>query len=238
MVVAKLIESYDSAHSSPGNKVKPRQLDYKPQWKSGTKDSPKQDKGKNEGVPKSRSEETKPLSEVVCYRCNKKGHLARNCTTTTFHAQEKADEENQCLFAEGEVNGQPVGRIRLDSGASRTIVNRRLISPTDIGEKSIVVTFGNGTFSEYPLATITVKIDGEEYYLEAAVVQDLVEEALLGRDVPFCKHMVKCLLQEEQMELLQQLAKHHQIQLEERPKESGEALAVVTRAQKKRVESQ
>ena len=28
--VAKLIESYDSAHSSPGNKVKPRQLDYKP----------------------------------------------------------------------------------------------------------------------------------------------------------------------------------------------------------------
>ena len=53
-----------------------------------------------------------------------------------------------------------------------------------------------------PIATIMVRIDDEEYCLEAAVVQDLVEEVLLGRDVPLCKHMVKCLPQEEQMDLL------------------------------------
>ena len=45
------------------------------------------------------------------------------------------------------------------------------------------------------------------------VVQDLVEEVLLGRDVPLCKHMVKHLSQEEQMQLLQQLAEHHKIHL-------------------------
>ena len=82
-------------------------------------------------------------------------------------------------------------------------MNRSLISHMDIGEKFIVVTFVNGTFGEYPLATISVKIDNEEYCLEAAVVQDLVEEVLLGRYVPLCKHMVKHLPQNEQMELLQ-----------------------------------
>ena len=54
-----------------------------------------------------------------------------------------------------------------------------------------------------------------------------MEEVLLGRDVPLCKHMVKLLPQDQQMGLLQELAEHHKIYLEERPKESSEALAVV-----------
>ena len=224
--VAKLIEAYDSAHSPVGHKGKIRPQDYKPQWKSDSRDG-KQGKWK-EGSPRSG-----PGEPIVCYKCNKKGHMARNCTTKTLHVQEKEEKNVPCRFVDGEVNGQPVTRIQLDSGASRTIVNRSLISPTDIGEKSIVVTFGNGTCGEYPLATINVKIDDEEYCLEAAVVQDLVEEVLLGRDVPLCKHLVKRLPQEEQMELLQQLAKDNKIQLEDRRKEDDRALAVVTRAQKR-----
>ena len=56
------------------------------------------------------------------------------------------------LFGEGEVNGQHIKRIQIDSGASRTVVKRSLISPSDIGEETIVVTFGNGTSGEYPLS--------------------------------------------------------------------------------------
>ena len=103
------------------------------------------------------------------------------------------------MFGEGEVNGQPVRRIQIDIGASKTVVNWSLISPADIGKESIVVTFGNGTSGEYPLAPIRVKID-EEYCVKVAVVQDLAEEVLLGRDVPLQKHMVKHLPQEGQME--------------------------------------
>ena len=66
--VAKLIESYDSAHSPPGNSGKTHYQDYKPQWKSNTKDSLKQGKLKNEGLPRSRPGEMKPLSEIVCYK--------------------------------------------------------------------------------------------------------------------------------------------------------------------------
>ena len=129
--VAELIEAelIESDHIPQGNKVSTRQPDYRPHWKPGTKDSPKPDQGKNEGLPSSRLRETKPLLEIVCYKCNKKGHMARNCTAKTFHALEKADRSNQCFFAEGEVNGWPVGRIQVDSWASRTIVNRSLVSP-------------------------------------------------------------------------------------------------------------
>ena len=81
-------------------------------------------------------------------------------------------------------------------------------------------------------------IDNEEYCVEAEVVQDLVEEVLLGRDVPLCKHMVKRLPREEQMGLLRQLARDNRIQLEGRPKENSTALVVVKRAQKKRAQSQ
>ena len=228
--VARLIEAYDSAHTSTGNRGKAPPQDYKPRWKS---DSKERDRWKKEGPQRNGSGERKPPAEIICYKCNKKGHLARNCTTKTLHVQE--EKNNPSVFVEGEVNGQPVSRIQLDSGASRTVVRRNLISPTDIGERSIVVTFGNGTCGEYPLATISVKVDEQEYRLEAAVVQDLAEEVLLGRDVPLYKHMVKRLSQEEKVELLQQLAKETGVTLgvvqsEERP-EKEKALAIMTRAQ-------
>ena len=73
--VATLIEAYDSAHNSTGNRVKTRPQDYKPQRKSDSKDL-KQGKWKKEGPPRSGPGETKSLAEIVCYKCNKIGHLA------------------------------------------------------------------------------------------------------------------------------------------------------------------
>ena len=98
-------------------------------------------------------------------------------------------------------------------------MSRSLISPTDIREKSIVVIFGNGTSGQYLVATINVKIDEEEYCLRVVVVPNLVKEVLLGRDIPLCKHLVRCLPREEQIELLQQLARDNEVQVEERPME-------------------
>ena len=87
------------------------------------------------------------------------------------------------------------------------MVNRRLISPADIAEETIVVTFGIGASSEYPLAPGRVKIDEKEYCVKAAILQDFSEEILLVRDVPLHEHMVKYLPRGEQMELLCQLAR-------------------------------
>ena len=110
------------------------------------------------------------------------------------------------MYEKGEVNEQPVKRIQLDSVASISVVNRHLISPTDIGEETIAVTFGNGALGECLLAPVRVKIEEEEYCVKPAIVQDLAEEVLLGRDLPLHKHIVKCLPRGEHMELLHQLA--------------------------------
>ena len=160
--VAELIELYNSAHNSntQGNRKQP--LDPKSTPKTSTKELA----GKPRGERWARNNystvrEKKPLAEVVCFKCGKKGHLARNCTEKTFHAQGVTEKVG--LFGEGEVNGRHVRRIQIDIGASRTVVKRSLISPSDIREESIVVTFGNGTSGEYPLAPVRVKIDDEEY---------------------------------------------------------------------------
>ena len=58
--------------------------------------------------------------------------------------------------------------------------------------------------------------------MKAAVVQDLVEEVLLGRDVPLHKHMVKRLPRGEQMDLMRQL----KVQLEEKPEDKDCPLGV------------
>ena len=102
------------------------------------------------------------------------------------------------------------------------MVNMSLISPADIREESIVVTFGNGASDEYPLAPIRVKFDGEEYCVKAAIVHDLVEEVLLGRDVPLHKHMVKRLPRREQMDLLRQ----SEVQLKEKPEDKDFPLGI------------
>ena len=112
------------------------------------------------------------MSEIQCYKCQNKGHFAKNCMDKTYRIQE--GRKDSTLMGEGQVTGKPT-RMQIDNGASRTVVNRDLISPADIEEETIVITFGNRATGEYPLASIKVKMDVEEYQVKAAVVRDLAE---------------------------------------------------------------
>ncbi len=136
--------------------------------------------------------------------------MARHCTEQNLRVREES--EKIITFGEGKVNGQ---RIQIDSGASRTVVDRRLVPFEEIGKETITVTFGNGNSGEYPLAPVRVTFDGEEYNVKAVVVQGLPEDVLLGRDVPLHKHIVKRLPKKDQVELLKQLARDHQVTLED-----------------------
>ena len=62
--------------------------------------------------------------------------------------------------------------------------------------------------------------------MKAAIVQDLGEEALLGRDVPLHKHMVKRLPRGLQMELLHQLARDNKVKLKEKPEDKDWSLGI------------
>ena len=179
--VAELMESYETAHSRGSEKTRPKQ-DYKTSFK------PKEYHKKSEGSNGHGKKKTFP-GDRTCFKCNRKGHIARDCTEKNLQVQERTKEV--IWYGEGRVNGRFVRRIQIDSGASRTVVDRRLVSSKDIGEESISVTFGNGTSGEYPLATVKIAFDGEEYQVRAAVVQGLAEDVLLGRDVPLHRHIAR-----------------------------------------------
>ena len=234
--VAQLIESYDSAHtrSITVSERSRSQSDYRHQQKTGTPSKDASHQRRNAGST-NKPRERKPLAEIICHKGEKKGHIARNCPAKSLRVKEEL--EQVLLFGEGEVNGQPVQRIQIDSGASRTVVDRRLVPVKDIGDETITVTFGNGTSGEYPLAPVRVTFDGDEYEVKAAVVQGLTEDVLLGRDVPLHKHMVSRLPRGEQMDLLRQLAEKHHVQIQE-TKEEETAMAVMTRSQKQRMDQQ
>ena len=223
--VAALLESYDSAHARPvktgtcnpqqDQKHTPRSSNWK--RSNGTKPTPPKEKKKS-------------LADIVCFKCNKKGHVARDCPEKTYRVREET--ERRRLRGEGTVNGQGVKRIQIDTGASRTIVDKRFVRAEDLKKDKIRVTFGNQSSGEYPLANVRIIFDNEEYCVEAAVVENLAEDVLLGQDVPLHKHMVKRLSKEEQVELLHQLKKDNEDQAEESVE--GEILMAKTRAMRKK----
>ena len=226
--VAKLIESYDSAYNQSGRRRRNYREEYKPPGKTPSQEPSPVSKPTGDQTQWNR--ENRPMSSVTCFKCNKKGHYTRNCPEKNLRVQEGKSKGG--LYTEGEINGRLVKRIQIDSGASRTVVKRSLISPADIDGESIKVTFGNGTSGEYPLASVRVKLDNEEYQVNAAIVHDLAEEVLLGRDVPLHKHIVRCLPKEEQMDLLCQIVRENKEVLRSE-ENTGTALSVMTRAQKR-----
>ena len=222
--VASLLESYDSAHARP---VKTGGRHPQQDQKFITRSS---NWKRSNGQKPAPSKEKTPLADIVCFKCNKKGHVARDCPEKTYRAREET--ERRRLRGEGVINGREVKRIQIDTGASRTIVDRRLVQVKDLKEDRIKVIFGNQSSGEYPLADVRIIFDKEEYLVEAAVVENLAEDVLLGQDIPLHKHMVKRLDRKEQLELLCQLKEDiSEDQLE------GEALAVKTRAMRKQQET-
>ena len=79
--VAELIEAYDSAHA----RVNVEKTKF-----STTRPTPTRDwsgRGRRDGTG-----QKKPLAEIVCFKCNRKGHLARACTKKSLHVQEECDK--------------------------------------------------------------------------------------------------------------------------------------------------
>ena len=82
--IAKLIESYDSGRA--------RTSVEKPKFHSTARPTTTRDlsnQWRRNGDISQAPKEKKPLSEMVCFKCNKKRHLVRNCTEKTLHVQEK-----------------------------------------------------------------------------------------------------------------------------------------------------
>ena len=89
----------------------------------------------------------------------------------------------------------------------------------------------NGQIAQYPVARVTIKLDGEEYVQKVVVAADLL---LLGVNVPIKKHLVKCLGSQE-AHLLQAL-QHGKNGMQQELSTKESSYVTTTRAQVRKQE--
>ena len=85
----------------------------------------------------------------------------------------------------GAVEGNSVNDVVLDTGCSRTLVQRKLVPEEKLLlDQVVAIRCAHGDTVLYPLAQIKVEVDGHALDVEAAVSDTLPVSMLLGTDVP------------------------------------------------------
>ena len=82
--------------------------------------------------------------------------------------------------------------IVLDTGCTRTLVHRNLVSRRKFVEgESVVIQCAHGDAVAYPLANVDLEVQGVTVTVEAAVSEILPQSVLLGTDVPELMSLLK-----------------------------------------------
>ena len=154
-----------------------------------------------------------------CYSCGQRGHLANKCPSKPAMFCGQGTDPRPELVCCGTVEGKPIDRILLDTGAATTLVHRDLVPANKILPRTIDIRCAHGDVTCYPMAEVSMRVGGFAFSVQAAVSQNLPVPVLLGRDVP---HLIRLL----------EIAKEDA----DNPDSEPAVVAVVTRGQKKREE--
>ena len=82
------------------------------------------------------------------------------------------------------MNGTYCPDILIDTGATQTLVHRRLVTEDDIVDAEVSIKCAHGDTVAYPLAAVKITIDGKDFITTAGVSSKLPASVLLGWDVP------------------------------------------------------
>ena len=89
------------------------------------------------------------------------------------------------VLRQGVVNGFLVDNLLLDTGCSKTIVQRDLVGEKQSLEgESTIIQCAHGHAIAYPLAAIELEIQGKPVLVNAAVSDNLPWSVLVETDVP------------------------------------------------------
>ena len=148
----------------------------------------------------------KDLREIECFNCHKKGHYSTNCPRNAMFCVER--KVNQCgtmpmerkktctrpgMLRKGLVEGKEVQDILLDTGCTRTLVHQDLVPEEKVREgNAIAIRCAHGDTVLYPLAEISLEVEGHPITVEAAVSNTLPMSVLLGTDNPELKELLNC----------------------------------------------
>ena len=109
------------------------------------------------------------------------------------------------------VEGRWIEDILLDTGCTRTLVRQDLVPVGKMFEGTTLIRCAHGDTVSYPLAEIEIDVEGRRFQVQAGVAANLPVSVLLGTVVPWLTGFLQGGAQEVE-----------------------EAMAVTTRAQKKR----
>ena len=140
----------------------------------------------------------KDLKDIECFNCHRKGHYSSNCPHRAMCCTERrvgyggrSSVVKRPVVAKtevvkhGMVEGCAVDNILLDTGCSRTLVHRKLVPEDKIQDaEAVAIRCAHGDTVLYPLAEITMEVEGRQIAVEAAVFDTLPMSVLLGTDTP------------------------------------------------------
>ena len=135
------------------------------------------------------------LAEVKCYNCRVFGHYASKCpkpdrrqssdklqphALLCFTPLDLDRKEFPATFVQGTICGKEVDMM-VDSGCSRTLVNRKFVpKQNDIGQFITVLT-ASGESVSVPLAKVDIGSTNGTYRETVGVLDELPVDCLLGR---------------------------------------------------------
>ena len=130
----------------------------------------------------------KPKFDLIlgprCFQCNGYGHIASACPQKPEPVGLVLEHPRAAAYG-GKIAGNPVKKMLVDTGASRTIVNSQWVLPA----ARTGVTLPFSLFSSEPcdlhLARVPIAVTDKEVDLEVAVQDDLKYDALLGLNISF-----------------------------------------------------
>ena len=166
------------------------------------------------------------LREVECFNCHSKGHYSFNCPRNAMFCMERQHADSVMVRKQavaqpgvvrrGTVEGRKVDNILLDMGCSRTLVHQSLVPKEKIEDgEAVAIRCAHGDTVLYPLAKISLEVEGRPITVEAAVSSTLPMSVLLGTDNPELSTL-----------------------LEESSEEPEQAFVVTTRAASRRMEEE
>ena len=145
-----------------------------------------------------------------CFTCDCKGHTSKQCPSKALFCGDRNKPRGVVVgtvLRQGVVNGFLVNDLLLDTGCSKTIVQRDLMEEEQWLEGELtIIQCAHGDAIAYPLAAIELEIQGKPVLVNAAVSDTLPQSVLVGTDVPGMLEMLQMKQSTEEGEELLQKA--------------------------------